>query len=82
MSLPLIGRKRHKATIEIMKRALQGESVYGYDVARELDILGGTVQAALAELEAEGLLVSWMDNVNPHEGGRRPRRYYSLRVRS
>lgn len=51
---------------------------YGYDIAKETGLPGGRVQQTLARLAAEGWLTSRVETIDPHEAGRRPRKFYKF----
>ena len=51
---------------------------YGLDLCRRLDLLSGTVYPLLKRFEDNGWATSRMEDVDPGEAGRPPRRLYRL----
>lgn len=77
MGWPLIGRRRHEATVRVVAVLVDTHRpLSGYEVARTVDLSAGVVQAALAELEAHGAVVSQTSDE------RRGRRWYRLADRN
>jgi len=51
---------------------------YGLEMLRELGLFSGTIYPVLRQLETEGLVTSWLEQIDPHEQERPRRRYYRL----
>jgi PadR family transcriptional regulator PadR len=51
---------------------------YGFDLLRRTGLKSGSLYPILARMEAEGLVTSSWEDVNPSEEGRPRRRYYEL----
>jgi PadR family transcriptional regulator PadR len=51
---------------------------YGLDVGRRAGLAPGSAHVILKRLERDGWLTSRLEEADPHDIGRRPRRYYQL----
>lgn len=51
---------------------------YGLEIARGVSLPASKVYPALAKFEANGWIEAEWESVDPHEAGRKPRRYYRL----
>jgi PadR family transcriptional regulator PadR len=55
-----------------------GGLLYGLEIAKEAGLASGTIYPILARLERTNWVESEWEDVDPHEVGRRRRRYYRL----
>lgn len=66
------------ATVSVLRAIAQG-TAYGFDIMDETGLPSGTVYPILTRLTRRGLLDSrWEDPEIEREGGRPPRRYYTM----
>jgi PadR family transcriptional regulator, regulatory protein PadR len=67
-------------TQAILSALLQAPSTphYGLELGKAAGLASGTIYPILARLEREGWVTSEVENIDPKEAGRRPRRYYLL----
>src|SRR5688572_17527465 len=56
----------------------RGDVKYGLEIAKEAGLASGTIYPILARLERAGWVESEWEDIDPHEAGRRRRRYYRL----
>jgi PadR family transcriptional regulator, regulatory protein PadR len=67
-------------TQAILSALLQDASTphYGLELGQAAGLASGTIYPILARLEREGWVTSEVEDIDPKEAGRRPRRYYLL----
>lgn len=76
--MPSRPRALSTATVSVLRAISQG-TTYGFDIMDETGLPSGTVYPILTRLERRGLLASrWEDPAVEREGGRPPRRYYTM----
>jgi PadR family transcriptional regulator PadR len=64
-------------TVRVLLELRRG-SRYGLDLSRILNLKGGSLYPLLDRLEKAGLIDSEWEQIDPHEEGRPPRRYYTI----
>lgn len=73
------GRRAMSPATASVLRAIARGTAYGFDIMDETGLPSGTVYPILTRLERRGLLAStWEDPAVEREGGRPPRRYYTM----
>ena len=76
--MPSRARALSAATVSVLRAISQG-TTYGFDIMDETGLPSGTVYPILTRLDRRGLLESrWEDPAVEREGGRPPRRYYTM----
>ena len=67
-------------TMKVLARLLDDPTGewYGFDLIEQTGIKSGTLYPILIRLEKAGWLQSHLEDVDPHDVGRPPRRLYSL----
>lgn len=63
--------------LHVLLKDLDAEH-YALDLSKSAGVNVGTIYALVARLERHGLLRSALENVDPQQVGRPPRRYYRL----
>jgi len=74
------GRSPSLSTQRVLAALLEEptEELYGLQISSRADLASGTIYPILARLERLGWISSRWEDIDPHEEGRRPRRYYRL----
>jgi DNA-binding PadR family transcriptional regulator len=73
-------RRLSMQAVELLAVLLEDPATehYGLDLCRRLDLMSGTVYPLLRRFEESGWTTSRMEDVDPVEAGRPPRRLYRL----